>query len=190
MCSAKWLTSRSRPRVHPVRTTNGRSQAPGFLSDVGTSSSKLSVTATTADDESLYRVVVSNPSGTVTSSLATLSIAPSAASTKVKPLIQGLIDKGVQGPYDASQPFPATPTSELAGYGAAFSGIVVNVTWAQLEPTMGTVDFTPLDASLAAVSTYNSSNPADPLKVKLGSGALHRPRVGQVPRRATDQCSR
>lgn len=139
----------------------------GPFSDVGSPSSKLSVTATTANDESVYRVVVSNPSGAVTSASATLTIAPSVASTKAKPLIDGLIDKGVQAPYDASQSFPVTPTSELAGYATAFSGTVLNLTWSQLEPTEGGFDFAPLDADLASVSAYNAANPAQPLKAKL-----------------------
>ncbi len=139
----------------------------GPFSDVGPSSSKLSITATTADDESIYRAVVSNPSGTATSASATLTIAPSATSATVKPLVDGLVDKGVQAPYDASQPFPVTPTSELTGYAAAFSGIVLNLTWAQLEPTKAGFDFAPLDADLASVSDYNAANPTHPLKAKL-----------------------
>ena len=139
----------------------------GPYADTGTSASALHVTATTADDGSLYDVIVSNPSGSVTSQPASLTIEQSPKTTKVKPLIDGLVDKGSQQPYDSSEPFPVTDTGALSGYAAAFSGIVVNETWAQLEPAEGTWDLAPLDQSLAAVSSYNALDPAHPLLVKL-----------------------
>jgi hypothetical protein len=133
----------------------------------GSSSASLKVTASAAVGGNLYRVVVSNSSGTVTSQDASLTVAPSTKDADVKPLIDGLIDKGSQASYDNSEPFPVTPTAELNGYATAFAGIVVNDTWAQLEPSKGQWDLTPLDQSLAAVSAYNAANPSDPLHVKL-----------------------
>lgn len=137
------------------------------FSAVGASTSALSVTATAADSGSLYRAVVSNPSGTVTTQPASLSIEPPGGGPKVKPLIVGLIDKGSEQPYHLAQLFPVTDTAEIGAYSPAFSGTVVNETWAQLEPTMGKWDFAPLDASLAAVSAYDSAHPGNPLGVKL-----------------------
>jgi len=136
-------------------------------SDIGTSSHRLTVTATTANDGSTYRVTVSNPSGSVTSSTATLTIEVASDVARVKPRIAGLIDKGSQAPYDLGTAFPVTSTTELAGYGTAFSGIVVNVAWSQLEPAEGQFDLTPLAQSLAAVTAYDTQNPSDPLGVKL-----------------------
>ena len=81
--------------------------------------------------------------------------------------IVGLVDKGSAVPYHRDQPFPLVDTAEVAPYAAAFSGTVANETWAQLEPTDGTFDFSSIDDSLASVTAYNRSHPKSPLAVKL-----------------------
>lgn len=139
----------------------------GTFTPTGATGDKLDVTATTADGDVAFEAVVSNPSGSVTSLPATLELSASSGDKKVKPLITGFIDKGSGAPYDNNTPFPTTSLAELSGYGSAFAGIVINQSWAQLEPTEGTYDFTPLTDSLAAVAAYNVANPATPLKVKL-----------------------
>ena len=103
-------------------------------------------------------------SGTAAAAGASRSV-PSSANQK--PLIAGLVDKGSEAPYHRSAPFAVTSTTELDGDTGAFAGIVVNVTWAQVEPTEGAFDFAPLQASLAAVSRYNATHPKDRLAVKL-----------------------
>jgi hypothetical protein len=55
----------------------------------------------------------------------------------------------------------------VASQSPAFAGIVVNQTWSQLEPSQGQFDFSTLDASLAAVSAYNTQHPDAPLAVRL-----------------------
>ena len=139
----------------------------GAFTDTATTTPTLAVTASTSDDGSLYRAVVSNATGSVVTRTATLTVAVSAKVAKVKPLIIGLIDKGSQQPYETAQPFPVTDTAEVASDPDTFAGIVVNVSWAQLEPSMDQWDFAPLDASLAAVSAYNAANASEPLTVKL-----------------------
>ena len=139
----------------------------GAFSDTGSPSTHLHVPATLATDGNTYRAVATNPSGTVTSQGATLTIAASTKDKKVKARVGGLFDKGSSTPYQLNAAFPTTPTAELSGYAAAFTGIVVNQTWAQLEPAEGQEDFTSLDASLAAVTAYNQANPSHPLTVKL-----------------------
>lgn len=84
-----------------------------------------------------------------------------------KPLIVGLVDKGDAAPYLAGQPFPVINLSLDASVSPGLAGVVVNASWSQLEPTRGTFDFSTLDASLAAVTTYNSAHPASPVAVKL-----------------------
>ena len=73
-------------------------------------------------------------SGTAAAAGASRSV-PSSANQK--PLIAGLVDKGSEAPYHRSAPFAVTSTTELDGDTGAFAGIVVNVTWAQVEPTEG-----------------------------------------------------
>ena len=84
-----------------------------------------------------------------------------------KPLIVGLIDKGSEASYHQGVPYPVVDTSDVAAQSPAFSGIVVNQTWAQLEPEQGTFDFTTLDASLAAIAAYNVQHADAPLGVRL-----------------------
>jgi hypothetical protein len=49
-----------------------------------------------------------------------------------------------------------------------FGGIVINATWSQMQTSsVGSVDFSAVDAALASVRTYNSANPSAPLGVKL-----------------------
>jgi hypothetical protein len=85
----------------------------------------------------------------------------------VKPQILGLVDKSSQAPYVLRQPFPTVNPSEVARYAGAFSGIVVNETWAQLQPSRARLNLTPLRQSLAAVLAYNRAHPARALSVKL-----------------------
>jgi len=96
-----------------------------------------------------------------------MSPRPTLAATVVKPQIKGLIDKGSQAPYTHGRPFPPVNLSEVKRDAAAFSGIVVNETWAQLEPTSGNFTFGPLRSSLAAVKAYNRAHPKHRLLVEL-----------------------
>jgi hypothetical protein len=90
-----------------------------------------------------------------------------AHSPSVKPQILGLVDKSSQAAYVLRQPFPTANPSEVAPYAKAFSAIVVNETWGQLQPSRGRLDLTPLNRSLAAVQAYNRAHPGHGLSVKL-----------------------
>jgi hypothetical protein len=85
----------------------------------------------------------------------------------VKPQIVGLVDKSSQASYVQRQAFPTVNVAEVAPDAAAFAGIVVNESWAQLEPAPGRFTFGPLRTSLAAVRHYNRVHPKHPLAVKL-----------------------
>jgi Beta-galactosidase len=84
-----------------------------------------------------------------------------------KPLLVGLIDKGNAAPFQAGQPFPVIDLSNEVASSPGLAGVVVNVSWSQLEPTQGTFDFSTLDASLSAVQTYNDQYPSAQLGVRL-----------------------
>jgi hypothetical protein len=94
-------------------------------------------------------------------------VQPMLAQKGIKPLIAGLIDKGSQAPYTHGQPFPTVNLPEVRPYYAAFSGVVINETWAQLEPSQGNFTFDGVRKSLAAVSAYNRAHPSHQLRVKL-----------------------
>lgn len=81
--------------------------------------------------------------------------------------LTGLIDMGVQTSYAPDRPFPTVSTDAITPYAGSFGGIVVNEGWAQLEPTPGHEKWNDLDASLDAVSTWNTDHPSTPVGVKL-----------------------
>lgn len=97
--------------------------------------------------------------------------APAVAGAKAA--LTGLIDMGVQTPYQVGQPFPVTDPTSLDAYAGAFGGIVVNESWSQLEPAPGAEQWAPLDQSLAAVAAWNAAHPSAALGVKLRIFAGH-----------------
>ncbi len=89
------------------------------------------------------------------------------ARVSVKLPILGLVDKGTQAPYTHREPWPTATPDELAPDADAFSGVVVNETWAQLEPRADRFTFAPLERSLRAVEAYNRAHRRSTLAVKL-----------------------
>jgi hypothetical protein len=98
-------------------------------------------------------------------SRSTSTIAP--VNLAQKPAFDGLIDMGIQTSYQTGEPFPVANPSALDAYAGAFSGIVVNESWSQLEPGAGVEQWGSLDQSLAVVVAWNGAHPATPLGVKL-----------------------
>ena len=68
--------------------------------------------------------------------------------------------------YDDANLSPTFLLSDLANAGSAISEMVLNVTWAQLEPTSGQIDFSAINSAISEVSAYNSSHGTD-LGIKL-----------------------
>jgi len=90
-----------------------------------------------------------------------------SGSAALKKPLSGLIDMGVQSAYTLDIPFPTVDTSAITPYAGAFEGIVVNEGWGQLEPSPGHEKWGDLDASLAAVTSWNTAHPSTPVGVKL-----------------------
>jgi hypothetical protein len=88
-----------------------------------------------------------------------------------KAAMHGLLDLGNISFYTKASPsaIPTNDPSELQPFASSFTGIVINVTWAQLQPltTAALVDNNPIDQALTAVRNYNAKNPRTPLQVKL-----------------------
>lgn len=83
-----------------------------------------------------------------------------------KPAQTGLVDMGIIHFYDAGI-LPSFTLSDLANYKGSFSEMVLNVTWAQLEPVQGgALDTSAIDSAIAAVNAYNAANGTD-LGIKL-----------------------
>ncbi len=97
----------------------------------------------------------------------------SGTNADAKPPQSGLVDMGDIAFYnDPSDPTPVFTIDDLENNGTAlfdnaFSEIVLNVTWAQLQPdNSSTLDTKAIDSALAQVSQYNKDNNAN-LGVKL-----------------------
>jgi hypothetical protein len=107
-------------------------------------------------------ISVQSSTSTPTTIGATVRSVPKASG--FKPLLVGLIDKGAEAPYHLGQPYPPV---DLTGLASGLVGVVVNATWAQLEPQQGQFDFGVLDASFAAIATYDREHPRSPLGARL-----------------------
>jgi hypothetical protein len=79
----------------------------------------------------------------------------------------GLIDTGDSTPFLVGQPFPVIDLSDEVATSPGLAGVVVSVSWSQLEPTQGSFDFSTIDASLSAVQAYNTEHPNAQLGVRL-----------------------
>jgi T5SS/PEP-CTERM-associated repeat protein len=88
-----------------------------------------------------------------------------------KPAQTGLVDMGNISFYNTG----ATPTFNLAEvepYGSSFSELVLNVTWAQLQPIAnGALATSAIDSAIAQVEAYNAANGTDyGLKLRVWGG--------------------
>ena len=94
--------------------------------------------------------------------LSLLPLGGTLADPAIKPAIVGLISTGA--PNNQQKPNEPTPLQlvmnplEQQGYGGIFGGIVVAVTWNQLQPTSSEFDTTVIDNALTAVTQYNANN--------------------------------
>jgi hypothetical protein len=129
------------------------------------SSSQSSLFLAPSPTASPTPALTASPTPTVTP----LTPMPSAMPTKGP--MHGLLDLGNISFYTKPSPsaIPTNDPSELQPFASSFTGIVINVTWAQLQPLPGEAlaDNNPIDQGLAAVQSYNSMNPGTPLQVKL-----------------------
>jgi hypothetical protein len=86
--------------------------------------------------------------------------------------IRGLIDMQDISWHDTDNATPAPFTTQyITGFPGSFGGIVINETWADLQPTQGAaIVTTAIDNDLSAVATYNGSSSvtqSSPVSVKL-----------------------
>lgn len=80
----------------------------------------------------------------------------------VKPPLTGLIDMGDPSFYDQPGALPYFDIWNLYPYPGSFGGIVLNVTWAQLQPTEnGPLDTSAIDSAISAVQFYNALHGTD-----------------------------
>jgi hypothetical protein len=106
------------------------------------------------------------PSATATPTPGTVTVSPP------KIPIRGLIDMQDISWHDTDNATPAPFTTQyITAFPGSFGGIVINETWADLQPTQGgTIVTTSIDNDLAAVTQYNGLSDvtqSSPVSVKL-----------------------
>ncbi len=89
-----------------------------------------------------------------------------AQSRALKPPIRGLVSMGDTS-FVMRQTMPDNSLASIMAKPGVFSAVVVNVTWAELQPNATTLDTSALDFALATIQRYNDTHPAAPLGVKL-----------------------
>jgi hypothetical protein len=85
----------------------------------------------------------------------------------LKPALKGLIDMGDISFHRQDGGTGTTKVSDLDKYQGIFGGIVINVTWAQLEPTQGSLVTAGIDGPLDDIRAYNQKNPDHPIGARL-----------------------
>ncbi len=93
--------------------------------------------------------------------------APASAARAQKPPLAGLISMGDIRFHRHDDVAPDNSLSAISASGAAFGGLVMNITWRQIEPVPGVFDTSAIDQSLAEVRAYNRRRPNMPLGVDL-----------------------
>ena len=87
----------------------------------------------------------------------------------VKRPINGLINMGNISFYNNPHLSPVNDPSIIAPYANSFSAMVINVTWAQLQPheSGSLVPNNVIDQALESIQSYNQAHPLNPITAKL-----------------------
>ncbi len=101
--------------------------------------------------------------------VATPTPAPSPTSNAAaaKMPLRGLVSMGSEDFVTRAGGIPDNGMEEINAHPAVYAGAVINLTWAQLEPSEGTFDDSAIDAALATIAAYNAKYPSTPVVAKL-----------------------
>jgi hypothetical protein len=103
--------------------------------------------------------------GVIVTCFCTLTI---ASQTSVKPQLRGLLFMGDIGFHHRDEPVPNNSLDEVQSVSAGIlDGIVINVTWAQLQPAPNDLVTASIDSALGNVRAFNQQHSQTPLGVKL-----------------------
>jgi len=98
---------------------------------------------------------------------AAMVMIPAIAEAELKPPISGLVSMGSIAFHRHDDGIPTNSLEPLLARPGIFGAVVLNVTWAQLQPSPDHLDTASIDSALAAVREYNRKLPATPLAVTL-----------------------
>lgn len=100
---------------------------------------------------------------------ALLTLVSGSAWAQIKPPLHGLVYMGKIDFHNSDGGVPNNDES-MRGLGAlppVFSGVVINATWAQLEPQPNQFSTGVIDQALAEIRAYNTQHPNEPLAARL-----------------------
>ena len=95
-----------------------------------------------------------------------LGAAAITSNNGLKPALQGLVSMGDIS-FRNVDGVPNNSLTDIYARPGIFGGVVINVSWAQVEPAPGKLDTSQIDRALADVRTYNAKYPTAPLGVLL-----------------------
>ena len=90
-----------------------------------------------------------------------------AGAQHLKPPLAGLIYMGKIGFHNEDQGVPDNSLAAMESAPGLFNAVVINITWAQLQPAPNSLVTSALDAALQSVRDYNRRHPRTALAVKL-----------------------
>ena len=98
-----------------------------------------------------------------------VGVAGARAAAPLKPLLTGLVSMEDARCFAQANNACVPDNSLFDAYAVPniLHGVVINVTWAQLEPAAGTFTPQPIDEALEAIKQYNRAYPAHPLTAIL-----------------------
>ena len=110
-----------------------------------------------------------NPDGTPNANQCYQPSQADSLSITVKRPINGLINMGNISFYNDPKLSPINDPAIIAPYAISFSGMVINVTWAQLQPDAqgSLLPNNVIDQALESIQLYNQSHPLTPITAKL-----------------------
>jgi hypothetical protein len=89
------------------------------------------------------------------------------AAAELKPPLAGLVDMGDIGFHRQDGGLAHPQLDHLRSFPGIFGGVVINITWQQLEPDRGQLVTQDIDKLLGELRVYNQANPQHPAGARL-----------------------
>jgi hypothetical protein len=87
--------------------------------------------------------------------------------SRPKPPLMGLVDMGDIGFHRQDGGLAHPQLENVRRFPGIFGGVVINITWQQIEPTRGSLATQDIDKVLGEIRAYNQANPQHPLGSRL-----------------------
>ena len=144
----------------------GSGGSTALTTGTSTGASTASASGTSASSGSTTSSTTGGTTGSTSSGSTGSTTSSSTGSTGTKSPIVGLVTMGNEG-FVSTGSAPINDLAEANAHPGVYSGVVILVTWAQLEPQQGVFDDTAIDDALNNIQSYNLRYPQTPIVGKL-----------------------